>query len=299
MLRRRTGVARSRALVIATTVCLGAGLVSAAAPASARARVVTLAGTNTITLSAAAASMDVDLPETVAAKGRCIGSTQVKVTGTADAVVVMLVPHEVTDYAQPLVFGRLPHREGADTFFSNCIPNETSQYLVAGRYRLYALRTAGTATVTFKLWSMVGSRRLSPRLVPGAVMKDLPVLQPYDATANVASYVASYGATARLSSAGFVWVVGWNRVSEQAKEAERSCTLGGSAATTLPLAVLMAPGCPLASSQFLRTRLAQPGENLWSGGRVGYGADTYAAGYSVTTHAPVTDAGALGIWMPA
>lgn len=293
MLGFRTAAVRSRALVAGLAVCLGAGLVSAATPATARTGVVTLAGTNTIKLSATGASMLVDVPNAVAAKGPCIGSTQVNVTGTADAVVVMLIPQGVIN-PQPVVFGRLPHRGGAQTFFSNCGRDGTTLYLVAGRYRLVALRSSGTATVTLKLWTMTGSRRLSPHAVPGAVIKDLPAVQPYAATVTV----ASYGATAQLSSTGLVWAIGWNRLSQTAQEWQHTCVIGGTAATTVPLGVLVSPGCPWSGEGMFVTRLSDPNETLWSSGRLDLSADTYAAGYSLTTYAPVAESGAIGIWMP-
>src|SRR5439155_16277485 len=119
MFAARVGVVRSRILAIGLTACLGAGLVSAAAPATARTGPVTLAGTNTVKLSAPAASMVVDLPQSVAARDLCVGNRDVRVTGSADSVVVLLIAQDVANPV-PAVFGRLPRHEGAHTFFSLC-----------------------------------------------------------------------------------------------------------------------------------------------------------------------------------
>jgi hypothetical protein len=276
---------------LASAACAAAvcGLSPAIAATSASSY-LPLAGTTTVPLTSPTSSQLVSLPKAVVFGGLCEPEPLVSVSGTADAVVLALVPVGVAS-PTPILFGRLPKAEGDRTFSTLC---GNGAAIPAGKYKLVALRAAGTATATLHLPGLRGHVRLAPhRAAVPATLARLDPVQPYAPTSGAASFAATHP----LVGKGFVMVIGWNRVQSDSALVQGDCEASG-AETTLPLVATEAPGCPLGSGASNVPTAVGPGENYWAGGESNVAADTYSAGYFVVTGQAPATAGALGLWVP-
>jgi hypothetical protein len=274
------------ALASAAVVC---GVSPAVTDASA-ASYVSLAGTTTVPLALPTSSQLVSVPKAVAFGGLCQPEPLVSITGTADVVVIALIPVGVAS-PTPILFGRLPKAEGGRTFSTLC---GAGAVIPAGKYKLVALRSAGTATATLHLPGLRGRAKLAPhRAAMPATLTRLDPVDPYPTTSGVASYAATHA----LTGQGFVMVVGWNRLPSSSILVQGDCEVSGPE-TNLPLVATEAPGCPLGSGASNIPAAVGPGENFWAGGESNVKPGTYSAGYFVVTGQAFVSAGAFALWVP-
>lgn len=178
--------------------------VLAVVPASAEEPLL-LAGTTTIVAPGGSAHMPVRVPATVTLPSGYLDPSYVSVTGTADVVVVYLVPARPRPLLQePVTFGRV--RVGTSRHTMAGFPNGVST-IAAGDYDLVVLHTAGTATVQLRLPGLRGSTTLRVEgLSPARIA-------PLGADPGVVG--ASGGVYGTLPGRGFVNVAGFVRTDLQ------------------------------------------------------------------------------------
>ena len=285
--RRTRLIRRLAAIAGAAVVC---GFSPAIDNASAAPSYVSLAGTTTVPLGLSTSTQLVNVPKALSFPGSCAPEPLVSVAGTADAVVVALVPVGVKS-PTPVLFGRLPRAQGGKTFSTLCGAGAT---LAAGKYKLVALRTSGTATVTLRLPALAGRIRLAPhRASAAASIARLDAVQPYATT----SHAASFAATHDLAGQGFVMVIGWNRLPNGSFLEHGDCEVSGPE-VDLPVAATAAPGCPLGGGGLSTPTRVGSGDNFWAGGVSNVTGGTYSAGYFVLTDQTPVTAGAIAVWVP-
>lgn len=278
-----------RLLAAAASLAVAGGLAPAAVGAAAPSYVA-LAGTTTVPLASSTGTQLVSVPKTVKFGGFCEPEPQVSVAGTADAVVIALIPVGVTS-PTPILFGRLPKSQGGKTFSTLCGGGSA---LPAGKYKMVTLRTAGTATVTLRLPTLGGRLRVAThRANAAATIARLDAVQPYTMTSEVASFASTHP----LAGQGFVMVVGWNRLPSGSVLEQGDCEVSGPE-SSLPIAATGAPGCPLGGGGLSVPTEVGPGDNFWAGGISNVAAGAYSAGYFVLTDQSFVTAGAIALWVP-
>ena len=266
-------------------------LTALAAPTAAQARSTAATGTTTIVLSAAAASATVTLPRDVSYSGSCFPEKAVTISGSAESVLVTLVPAAGDE---PAYFGRFPKRQGGSHFSNMCGPRTV---LPAGTYQLVALRSPGSATVVLQFPGLTGRSSLRPTGSTSARLADLPPVATYATSEGV---VSSFGATRRLTSKGMIAVVGW----VQHPDVNAVGTIGDcemrrdASADSARDAVDFAPGCPNGSSSSSMPGPSGPGTDFFASGYANITADTWGAGYYYVSSTKAASAGALAAWVP-
>jgi hypothetical protein len=254
---------------------------------SARASVIpVLTGHIVIVAPSYPARLTVDLNRPISLSSECFHEPLVSVTGSADVVLVELIP-KFSSAEGPVIIGRLPGKEGHRSFSNECGKGRASP----GRYSLIVLHTPGTATIAITQAGQRGRTVLRPSLRSMARLHVLPEVSP--AAASPAS--ASFGMF-DTTKVGWASVVGWLHQQLPSANTTAQLCFAPSPMVGTPEALTFGPGCAgNGSSNFVGT--SGP-DGVFSTGSSYPTSGTVGLGFNYTNAGRVTQAGAIASWVP-